>query len=250
MSISFPNESSAYRAARDRLLAQEIDLRRQMEAVAAARRALPAGGVVATDYVFEALDATGRRGPVKLSDLFGQGKRSVVIYSMMFPRDPEDRRPGAATGKTSLLPLYEAPCPSCTALLDPLNGAALHVAPHIEFVVAAKAPLERILAFAAERGWRHHRMLSSAKTTYNHDYHGETTSGAQRPMMNVFHRDGDVIRHFWGSEMLYAETDPGQDPRHLGTLEPAWNMFDLTREGRGANWDEQLQYEDASQRRE
>ena len=41
---------------------------------------------------------------------------------------------------------------------------------------------------------------------------------------------------------LYAPTDPGQDPRHVGTLEPSWNMFDLTRHGRQPDWDEQLQY--------
>lgn len=39
---TFPGESVAYRAARDRLLEQEIRLRRQLEAVATARRALPA----------------------------------------------------------------------------------------------------------------------------------------------------------------------------------------------------------------
>ena len=62
-------------------------------------------------------------------------------------------------------------------------------------------------------------------------------------MLNVFHRDGETIRHFWGSELFYAPTDPGQDPRHVATIEPAWNLFDLTPEGRGADWDEQLRYE-------
>jgi hypothetical protein len=38
-------------------------------------------------------------------------------------------------------------------------------------------------------------------------------------MLNVFHRDGETIRRFWGSELLYAPTDPGQDPRHVGTIE-------------------------------
>ena len=55
-------------------------------------------------------------------------------------------------------------------------------------------------------------------------------------------RDGATIRHFWGSELLYAPTDPGQDMRHVGTLEPLWNLFDLTPEGRGTDWDEQLSY--------
>ena len=60
MSLTFPGESAEYRAARDRLLEQEIELRRAMEAVAAARRELPPGGVVPEDYVFEAA-GRGRR---------------------------------------------------------------------------------------------------------------------------------------------------------------------------------------------
>lgn len=65
----------------------------------------------------------------------------------------------------------------------------------------------------------------------------------QMPMMNVFTRDGDVIRHFWGAEMLYAPTDPAQDPRSIGPLETAWNIFDLTPLGRGIDWHEQLDYD-------
>jgi hypothetical protein len=43
VSIAFQGEPPDYRAARDRLLEQEIELRRVTEAVAAARRALPPG---------------------------------------------------------------------------------------------------------------------------------------------------------------------------------------------------------------
>ena len=87
-------------------------------------------------------------------------------------------------------------------------------------------------------------FLSSAANAYNRDYHAETAAGAQRPMLNVFHREAGAIRHFWGSELFYAPNEPGQDPRHLGTLEPVWNLLDLTREGRPAVWDEQLTYGD------
>ena len=62
------------------------------------------------------------------------------------------------------------------------------------------------------------------------------------PMLNVFHREAGLIRHFWGAELLYAPADPGQDYRHVGTIEPLWNLFDLTPEGRGTDWDEQLIY--------
>ena len=43
MSTPFPGETKKYRAARDKLLQEEIELRRATEAVAAARRALPQG---------------------------------------------------------------------------------------------------------------------------------------------------------------------------------------------------------------
>jgi predicted dithiol-disulfide oxidoreductase (DUF899 family) len=242
MGIAFPRESAEYRAARDRLLEQEIELRRAMEAVAVARRGLPPGGVVPQDYVFQARGPDGDPTEVRLSALFAPGKDSLVIYSMMFPRDPGDERPGPQGGQTALLPLVEGPCPSCTALLDQLDGAAEHVCQRVNLAAAGKAPLSRILAFAEERGWHRLRLLSSAGSTYNRDYHAETAEGHQRPMLNVFHRDGETIRHFWGSELLYAPTDPGQDPRHVGTIEPLWNLFDLTPAGRGTDWDEQLSY--------
>jgi predicted dithiol-disulfide oxidoreductase (DUF899 family) len=242
MSVTFPGESAEHRAARDRLLEQEIELRREMEAVAAARRALPPGGAVPQDYVFQGEGAEGTARAVRLSELFGPGKNSLVIYSFMFPRDPGDERPGPTTGQTALLPLAEGPCPSCVAFLDQVDGAAEHANQHINLAVIAKAPLPRVLAFARERGWRHLQLLSSAENTFNRDYLAETAEGWQRPMLNVFHRDGETIRHFWGSELFYAPTEPLQDPRHVGTLEPLWNLFDLTPEGRPANWDEQLSY--------
>jgi predicted dithiol-disulfide oxidoreductase (DUF899 family) len=237
MSISFPGESAEYRAARDALLAREVELRRQMESVAAARRRLPPGGLVPEDYVFE-----GREGAVRLSELLAPGRDSLAVYSFMFPRDPGDHRPGPAHGKTALLPLAQSPCPSCTAMLDQLDGAAEHVAPLANLVAIAKAPVEHVLAYADERGWRRLRVLSSAKNTYNRDYHGESAEGHQQPMLNVFHRDGGEIRHFWASELFHAPTEPGQEPRHVGTLEPMWNLLDLTPEGRPPGWDEQIQY--------
>jgi predicted dithiol-disulfide oxidoreductase (DUF899 family) len=203
--LTFPGESPEYRAARDRLLAEEVELRRAMEDVAAARRALPPGGLVPTDYVFQSAD-----GAVRLSELFAPGKDSLAIYSFMFPRDPADDRPGERDG----------PCPSCVALLDQLDGAVEHVSQHVNFAVVAKAPIERVRTFARERGWRRLRLLSSGGNTFNRDYHAETAAGEQRPMLNVFHGDGGEIRHFWGSELFYAPTEPGQETRHVGTLEP------------------------------
>ena len=155
---------------------------------------------------------------------------------MIGPARPRARRPAWSE--------REGPCPSCVALLDQLDGAAAHVeAAGLNFAVIAKAPLDRLIAFAEERGWRNLRLLSAAGNGFKRDYHAETPEGHQMPMLTVFHRDGGEIRHFWSSEMLYASTDPGQDPRHAGTIEPLWNIMDFTPEGRPSDWEEQLGYD-------
>jgi predicted dithiol-disulfide oxidoreductase (DUF899 family) len=242
MGVTFPNESAQYRAARDRLLEKEIELRRAMEAVAVARRELPAGGLVPQDYVFDGLGPDGAPVKLKLSELFALGKDTLIVYNFMFPRYRGDPRPKPATGETARLKKEDSPCPSCVGFIDQLNGAAEHVeAAGFNFVVIAKTPLDRLIAFARERGWKNLRLLSSAGNSFKRDYHAEAEDGAQVPLMAVFHRETDGIHHFWSSEMMFAKPDPGQDPRHCGTLEPLWNLMDLTPEGR-PDWDEQIDY--------
>src|SRR5258707_3287806 len=174
MSISFPGESHEYRMARNRLLQQEVELRRATEAVAAARRALPPGGVVPQDYVFQQAGPGDTPTEVRLSELFVRGLDTLVIYNFMFPRALDD----------------EQPCPHCTSMLDALDGAAQHIAQRVDFLVVAKAPLPRILAHAHQRGWRGLQLLSSAGTTYNRDYFGEDAEGGQRPRLKGFQRAG------------------------------------------------------------
>jgi predicted dithiol-disulfide oxidoreductase (DUF899 family) len=238
----FPGETPEYRKARDDLVERERQLRRHMEEVAAARRALPPGGVVPEDYAFDDLDDSGAVVQVRLSELFPPGRDSLAIYNYMFPRHSGDDRPGPRHGETAALPLAEGPCPSCTAWIDQLDAAEPHVAPHATVVVVAKAPIDRLATFGRERGWRNVRLLSSAGNSFARDYGGEI-DGQQMPMLNVFQREGGTIRHFWASELLYAPAEPDQDPRHIGTVEMAWNLFDLMPTGRGADWDELLDYD-------
>jgi predicted dithiol-disulfide oxidoreductase (DUF899 family) len=227
VSIAFPGESAEYRAAREQLLEKEIELRRVTEAVAAARRELPAGGVVPEDYVFQGARPDGAPTDMRLSQLFAPGKDTLAIYSFMFPRAPDE----------------DLPCPSCTSFLDSFDGAAEHISQRINLAVVAKASLPRILAHAQRRGWRRLRLLSSAGNTFNRDYLAETEDGSQQlPMLNIFRRDGQTIRHFWGSELLFAPSEPGQDPRHSDTIDPQWNLFDFTPDGRGTDWYPQLSY--------
>jgi predicted dithiol-disulfide oxidoreductase (DUF899 family) len=228
--IRFPGESDSYRRERDRLLEAEMELRRAIERVAAQRRALPPGGAVPDDYVFEAAE-DGRE--VRFSELFAPGKDTLVVYSFMFPRYAGDTRPGPAVGETAKLPLEETPCPSCTSILDSLDGAASHLARRINLAVVAKSAPERIRAFAQERGWRRLRLLSSRNNAYNRDYHGEAPDGSQVPILNVFHRDGDQIRHAWATELMFAPREEGMEPRHVDSIWPLWNVLDMTPEGRG-----------------
>jgi predicted dithiol-disulfide oxidoreductase (DUF899 family) len=223
--VSFPGESAEYRAARNALLDEEMELRRLTERIAAQRRALPAGGVTPEDYQFD-----GDSGPVKLSALFAPGKDTLAVYSFMYG------------------PERERPCPGCTHFLDALDGEAEHILQRINLAVVAKSPLSRIMDFAKERGWRRLRLLSTAGNSYDRDYFGDSRGLAaairvqqefkvdqewDMPMLNVFRRDGDGIHHFWGSEILYVPPESGQEYRHNDALDPLWNMLDLTPEGRG-----------------
>jgi predicted dithiol-disulfide oxidoreductase (DUF899 family) len=74
----FPDESAEYRAARNELLAEEIELRRHIERVAAKRRALPPGGRLSQHF-----ELVSEHGPVRLSTLFND-KDTLMIYSMMY----------------------------------------------------------------------------------------------------------------------------------------------------------------------
>jgi predicted dithiol-disulfide oxidoreductase (DUF899 family) len=228
MSIRFPGESPAYRKARDELLAAELELGRRQEEVAALRRKLPLGGEVADDYVFEegAVDLTddGNVRHVKLSELFEGKKDTLALYSFMYG------------------PQMEQPCPMCTSFLDSLDRTAPHATQRINLVIAAKSPIQRIRTFARGRGWTSFRLVSTDGTSYNRDYHGETDEGAQMPTMNVFVRRDGKIHHFWSSEALFADHPKGEDSRHIDSMWPLWNLFDLTPEGRGSDWYPKLRY--------
>lgn len=127
------------------------------------------------------------------------------------------------TAAVAELPLTEGPCPSCTALIDMWEGTV----PHFEglggnLAVVAKAPIERIAAFARDKGWKNIRLLSAANCSFRYHYGGDGADGQPAPLMTVFKRwpDGAVRLH-WASEMYFAPTDLDQDPRLLGSLDTA-----------------------------
>lgn len=213
--IRYPNETDEYRLRRNALLDAEIELRAQIEAVAALRRELPIGGLV-EDYVFDGVD-----GPVRLSELFQEGKQTLILYAYMY--GPDD----------------DAPCPMCTSFLDGANAYYPHLSQRVNFAIVARSPIERLRVVAEERGWNRLPLLSSANNDYASDYVTETPDGNQLPKCHVFVKREDGVHHFWASEMLFAPSE--QHSRHIDMLWPIWHYFDLTPEGR-ENWMPALDY--------
>ncbi len=226
-SAKFPGETDEYRRARNSLLQAEIKLRRQIEAVAEQRRSLPLGGVARTDYEFQGVEP-GATSPttIRFSELFAPGKRTLFVYNFMYPESLDSA----------------LPCPSCTSIIDAIDGASKHVAQRINVAVVAKAPIAKFRDHARSRGWRNALLLSSANNTFNRDYNAEGPDGQQFPQAHVFTRRGKKIHHTWSSELWFAKADPGQDMRHVDFMWPMWSIFDTTPEGRGKTWGPKLQY--------
>jgi predicted dithiol-disulfide oxidoreductase (DUF899 family) len=201
----YPNESREYREARDTLLMDEQELANKVKALAARRRQLPPGGQLKEDYVFQ-WATEGKVGKkVKFSELFGD-KNALLLYSFMFG------------------PNWDNPCYSCTSLVDGFDRAAYSVTRNAAFVCIAKAPADRINAWAKKRGWSQIALVSGFESPYQADYKCQGDSDdRQFPVMHVFRKQGGKIFHFWGSELK---------SNHVDTVWAYWNLMDFTPEGR------------------
>lgn len=219
----YPNDSAEYREARTRLLAEEIELRRHIERVAAQRRALPPGGEA---HPYEFKDENGKT--VHLADLFG-AHDTLVTYFWMFG------------------PQRERPCPMCTAFLGSFDVPAVDITQRVAFAVIGRSPVERQLAFARERGWRNLKFYASVGDDFARDYRGLAPDGNEWPALDVWVKRDGVVHHFWGAEMGGTQ-DPGQDPRGAPDPMPLWNILDLTPAGRGIDWYPKLEYPKAPTR--
>lgn len=207
----FPNESTEYRAARTALLAEEIELRRHIQTVAAQRRALPQGGE-AGDYRF--LDADGTE--LGLRDLFSQ-HTSLFTYFWMYG------------------PERERPCPMCTSFVGSLDTPAPDIEQRVALAILGRSPVARQLAFARERGWTHLKFYQTLGDNFPRDFHGLVGS-EEWPIVATWQRDNDVVRLFWAAEGGPETADPGFDPHLAPDPTPLWNILDLTPEGRGTDW--------------
>ena len=214
--VRLPNESAAYRLARDELLAEEIELRRHIERVAAQRRELPPGGIVPDGYRFD-----GETGPASFAGLFGD-KQTLAIYSFMYG------------------PKRERPCPMCSSLMAAWDGEAADVEQRLALVMVARSPIARLVALKRERGWRHLKLFADVGGDYTRDY--VSADDADVPGFHVFTRRDGSLRHFWSGEMGAVTADPGQDARGAPDLMPLWTILDHTPEGRGSDWYPKLDY--------
>ena len=203
--IRYPNENPEYREARDELLDAERDLVEHVKAVAEKRRSLPPGGKLKEDYELRWANDGKVGQPVRLSELFGD-KPTLLLYNFMYG------------------PNWDNPCPSCTSLMDGFDRSAYQVGQDAAFCGIAKAPAEKIDAWAKIRGWSQISLVSGYGTTYQADYRcqGEDDD-MQWPILHVFKKHAGEIFHFWGSEL---------QGNHVDTVWPYWNLMDFTPEGR------------------
>ncbi len=218
--VRWPGESEDYRRARQALLAEEIELRRHIERVAEQRRALPPGPEVTKGYMFQ-----GENGAVSLAAMFGE-KQTLIVYTYMFG------------------PQREEPCPMCTSLLSAWDGEARDIDQRVSLAIVARSPIERLVAFKQDRGWRNLKLYSDTSGEFSRDYRAVREDGGDDPGYHVFTRRDGTIRHFYSGEMGFETADPGQDPRGAPDLMPIWTILDTTPEGRGTDWYPSLRYED------
>ncbi|HEY2505620.1 MAG TPA: DUF899 domain-containing protein [Streptosporangiaceae bacterium] len=224
MSLPEVTTREKWLAARKELLVKEKQHTRERDALNAERRRMPMIEVD-KDYVFEGPD-----GKVSLADLFGEC-RQLIIQHVMFGPD------------------WEAACPGCTAGLDELApGVLTHLRSRdTEFAGVSRAPLAKLAAYGAARGWEF-PWYSSYESDFNYDFDATLDPAVKPPMYNYktpaegglaptepeevpglscFVRDGDRVFH------TYSVWARGTD--QLGS---SYSLLDLTAFGRSEDWEE------------
>jgi predicted dithiol-disulfide oxidoreductase (DUF899 family) len=209
--------------ARVRLLAEEKAETRRRDALNTRRRMLP---MVAMDkeYVFD-----GPGGPVALAGLFG-GSRQLIIHHVMFGPD------------------WDAACPVCTSFIDELSdGLLAHLRDRdTAFALVSRAPLARIEAYRAERGWTV-PWYSSYGTDFNYDF--QVTLDAAVPQLDYNYRPAlpllDTGRSSEqagtscflrdGAEVFHTYSAFGRGNEYIPSL---YSLLDLTALGRQEAWEE------------
>jgi predicted dithiol-disulfide oxidoreductase (DUF899 family) len=205
-------------AARRALLEREKEMTRARDALVADRRRLPMVEVT-EPYVF-----TGPDGEASLLDLF-EGRRQLIVAHFMFD------------------PSWEKGCPSCTAGADEMSdGLRAHLAARDTTIAyVSRAPLEKIEAYKAERGWTF-PWYSSYGSPFNYDFDVTLDPAVAPPVYNyrelpdytgelpgvsTFLRDGDRVFHTYSTFGRGTEQTGG-----------SYYFLDLTALGRQEDWEE------------
>jgi predicted dithiol-disulfide oxidoreductase (DUF899 family) len=231
--MTLPNVVSRdeWLVARKQLLAEEKAMTRARDALNTKRRELPMVEIE-KDYVFE-----GPGGRVRLLDLF-EGRRQLIVRHFMFS------------------PTWEDGCSSCTAGADEISdGLIAHLhARDTTLAVVGRAPLARIEAYRAKRGWTF-PFYSSYGSDFNYDFHVTLdesvapieynyrtraeheqagTAGyvdgeqpIELPGQSCFLRDGDRVFHTYSSYARGGEATGG-----------SYYFLDETALGRQEEWEE------------
>lgn len=216
-------ESGEYRQRRDELLEAEIALRDQIEKVAGLRRGLPLDSQI-EDYALHEgpadLAQDGPATPVRLSGLFADPAKPLVVYQYMY---------GGAQKK---------PCPMCTMWIDGFNGVGQHLRRTMNFAIIAQVGIGELRDWGRKRGWNALRLVSSEGSEFKTALHFQDSGGRQWPGLSVFVRSGDGrVTHSYSSCAIMKENFN----RGIDLLSPVWNMLDLTSGGRG-EWSPSLEY--------
>jgi len=210
-------------AARQRLLALEKEQTARIAALNTERRRLPMVRVE-KKYVFD-----GPGGPVTLTELFGDHSQLIVQHVMFQPE-------------------WDAACPGCTASLDVIPERLLDQvhSRDTSFVAVSRAPLAKLEAYKAARGWVV-PWYSSAGSDFNYDFNAtldksrgsvvynyrdlsDKLSGDEAedvPGLSCFLRDGDEIFHTYSAYARGGEQ----------TIS-AYALLDMTAFGRSEDWEE------------
>ncbi len=132
-------------AARKALLTREKALTQEYDRVNAQRRRLP---MVRLDKTYTFEDAGGQ---VQLLDLF-DSRRQLIVYHFMFD------------------PAWDKGCPGCTGLVNAMGDLSMLGQRDTTFVLISRAPLAKLQAYQAQKGWPH-RWVSSFGSDFNYDFH-------------------------------------------------------------------------------
>jgi predicted dithiol-disulfide oxidoreductase (DUF899 family) len=171
--------SEQWREARVKLRDREIELLQARDAVAEARRALPAV-LIEKDYVFD-----GPNGEARLVDMF-EGRRQLIIYHFMFG-------PGWGQG-----------CKHCSFIVDNIGHPAHLNSRDTTIALISRAPREEIAPFQERMGWIL-PWYSSNGSSFNYDFH-TTLDEAVAPVEYDFRDKETLLRD---GEPFYTEGEQG-----------------------------------------